>query len=114
MNKAEFEVWKQHTETSKNKWILDHIHDGVHSNTYLFYRGGVDGKFIQIDKDVEGIVTAKIGNYEGAIPHIGEASFKTVYSNEFGSTNDAFLALVHRGGLTFLKDFITVDESGLF
>jgi len=109
MNKAEFEAWKQHTESSKRDWTLDPVHNGQNGQDYLFHRGGVNGQFIMVSLGL-----AKIGNYEGALPHIGEASFQILHSNEYGSDNDAFLALMHKGGFGFLKDFVTVDESGLF
>ena len=114
MNKQEFEAWKVHTEASNWGWSLDPIHNGINQLDYLFYRGGENGQFIMLDADVDGIVTAKIGDYTGAIPHIGEAALQTHYSNEYGTFNDAFLALIHKGGLSFLKDFVEIQEDGLF
>ena len=74
MNKAEFEAWKQHTESSKRDWTLDPVHNGQNGQDYLFHRGGVNGQFIMVSLGL-----AKIGNYEGALPHIGEASLQILH-----------------------------------
>lgn len=106
MNKAEFNKWKKHTDSSQGEWLLDPIHNGKNGQEYVFHRGGVDGQYISIDL---GVVT--IGDYNGAIPHIGEASFRPLYSSEYGSDNEACLALIYKGGFDFIKDLVTVDES---
>ena len=109
MNKVEFDMWKKHTESNRFQWKLDPVHNGVNGNSYIFHRGGENGQFIEVDCG-----KATIGNYEGAIPHIGEAMFQGIYNNMYGSDNDAFLALIHKGGFTFLKEFVEVNENELF
>jgi len=103
MNRAEFEAWKHHTESSKQDWVLDPIHNGINTDDYLFHRGGVNGQYIVVE---DGLAT--IGWYNGALPHIGAAEFQPEYENEFNSNNDAFFALIHTAGLTFIEDFVTL------
>ena len=94
MNKAEFEAWKNETSLSKKQWILDQVHNGENSPQHLFYRGGENGQYVSV---LRGHVA--IGNYEGAVPHIGEAFFKPLYTKEFDSTKEAFEVLVNKAML---------------
>ena len=109
MNRAEFEAWKQHTESNRWGWTLDPVHNGINTDDYLFHRGGVNGQYIVVE---DGLAT--IGWYNGALPHIGEAEFQPEYENSFDSNDDAFFALIHKGGLTFLEDYIIIREEGPF
>jgi hypothetical protein len=71
MTYSEFQAWKEVTRRSEGRWQMDLI-QYANRGEYLFYKGGEDGVFVQVD------ATGKIerGTYEGALPHIGEAGFK--------------------------------------
>ena len=83
MTKAEFTAWQAETERSRGQWIVDSIHNGqprvgekpedCHA---LVYRGGVNGWCLWVWASGR----VEIGRYEGAIPHIGEASFRVLHT----------------------------------
>jgi len=127
MTKAEFDAWTKETKFSEKKWCRDFI-TGENSKLYashpewfrgrlqpvereLFYKGGVDGVYIEIAGDG----TVNVGEYEGAIPHIGEAIFTVKHSNKpvyhgkpASSLNEGFAAITERLGLGFLIDLFSV------
>jgi hypothetical protein len=101
MTVGEFKAWEKRTATSVSDWQLDEIHNGDRGD-YLFYRGGVNGKFIEISR--HGLLM--LGEYEGAIPHIGDATFHVRFTKQFPLQVDA---------LVRVKQFapsIPVDLSG--
>jgi hypothetical protein len=71
MTYDEFEGWQAVTNASKNRWTIDQV-TFLNRGVILMYRGGEKGRYIQIEKNGD----TQLGTYEGAIPHIGEASFK--------------------------------------
>ena len=101
MTKQEFEDWKAHTELSTHKWTLDPIHNGKNGQNYLFHIGGCDGQYIIIDN---GDIT--VGDYIGALPHIGEALFQPLYNKHFDDDNTAIKVLIETAGLSFLIDIM--------
>ncbi len=101
MTKTEFENWKAHTELSTFNWCIDLIHNGQNEKGYLFYRGGMDGQFINVDN---GLI--KIGDYIGALPHIGEAMFEPLYTKQFDNNDDALKCLIEKAGLGFLTKIV--------
>lgn len=94
--------WTAVTESSQFRWTEDVI---VRLNGYgsLYYIGGEDGQFIQIDKD--GRLAA--GTYEGAVPHIGDAMFKVAVEKKYPDFNAAFTAALAAGGKKFLADMFS-------
>ena len=105
MTKKEFVAWQAITESSRNKWTECEIFR-LNDHGRLYYIGGKDGQYIEIDNNGR----LKIGTYEGAIPHIGEATFKKIYSKQCKNLNDAFeTAIVKVGGKKFLADMFSVD-----
>jgi|LSPZ01.1.fsa_nt_gi hypothetical protein len=103
MTKPEFDAWTKETKFSENKWVRDIPHSGRET----FYKGGIDGVYIMIFEDG----TVNVGEYKGAIPHIGEASFavkhsgKPLYHGRPAATLDeGFAAIMERLGLGFLID----------
>lgn len=102
MTQDEYEHWKDITEKSKYRWMVDKITYYNHKD-FLAYKGGEDGAFIEISHD--GVVS--MGTYEGALPHIGEAIFKPQAHKAFESFEDAFKYVVENGGLGFLVDLFT-------
>jgi hypothetical protein len=70
MNQKEFEGWKAVTESSAYRWVEDSIFR-LNGRGAMYYTGGEDGIYMKISKD--GIL--ELGDYEGALPHIGEATF---------------------------------------
>ncbi len=102
MNKQEFKAWKAHTEASKYGWQLDPVHNGRNGQNFLFHRGGVNGQFVEVCDG--GLVT--VGNYEGALPHIGEASFTPLYFKECSDTTHALNVLTNSAGLPELAELV--------
>lgn len=98
MTAEEFKAWTEETASSKYHWKSDPIQASL--GRYLFYMGGQDGKFIEIDRD--GKVT--VGTYEGAIPHIGEACFFVKFTKQFESKEKALQRVLECGGIKFLLD----------
>jgi hypothetical protein len=92
MTKAEYAAWQAETAKSLHRWALDQV--TFHNRgEYLFYKGGSCGTYVRVGAD--GV--ASIGSYEGAIPHIGEATFTPKYTRKLDGTADAALARVLRG-----------------
>lgn len=104
MTRDEYKNWQKQTIQSKNNWILDEVR---YHNTkdFLFYTGGESGVYLQVSKD--GI--AEIGEYNGAIPHIGEAIFSRQHSRKLADNADEALRIVtEKLGMKFLLNFIGV------
>lgn len=81
MSKAtsDLEAWSKHMRSRRGKWSVDQIHNGKNGQRLLAYlpdpTDHTKGSFI--DVNVNGVITA--GTFEGAIPHIGEACFSTLW-----------------------------------
>jgi len=126
MTKEEFNAWTEETKFSERNWRRDHI-TGDNSKLYkehpewfkgkmkpvereLFYKGGTDGVFIEIIGD--GTVT--VGEYKGAVPHIGEALFIPKHTNRplyhgrpAENLSDGFAAITERLGVEFLVELFS-------
>lgn len=121
MDKKEFDAWTAETKFSERCWRRDYI-TGENSKLRarrmgdpsmeeeLFYKGGEDGVYIEI----RGNGTVTVGEYEGAIPHIGEAIFKVKHSNRplyngkpAETLSDGFTAITERLGLQFLVELLS-------
>ena len=85
MTKQEFERWQAVTQNSQFRWTEDEIYR-LNGRGAFYYHGGEDGIHIKIQKD--GMLEA--GNYEGAIPHIGEAFFEPVVQRQCKDFNEAY------------------------
>lgn len=105
MTPAEFAAWKAETDKSKHQWRLDPIQMANH-NTMLAYRGGENGSYVEIDET--GLLS--LGQYEGALPHIGEAMFTERFKRQYSSFGAAFADCVEAGGLQFLFTLIGVSH----
>ena len=101
MTRQEYEAWLNETEASAYKWTEDVIFR-LNGRGAFFYRGGVDGQFVEVASN--GLL--EIGTYEGAIPHIGEACFRTHASKQFPSFDKAYTATLQFGGMSFLVDIL--------
>ena len=99
MTREEFDGWRAVTEASSYRWTEDEIRR-LNGRGALYYIGGEDGCYIDIAKD--GKVT--VGTYEGAIPHIGEASFFVKGTKQLKDFNEGFEYAVKLGGKKFLGD----------
>jgi len=126
MTKAEFNAWTEETKFSERNWRRDHI-TGDNSKLYaehpewfkgkvkpvereLLYKGGENGVYIEIMGDG----TVSVGEYTGAIPHIGEALFTPKHSNKpmyhgkpAETLNEGFTAITERLGIGFLISLFT-------
>ena len=111
MTQKEFELWQAVTKNSQFRWTEDEIYR-LNGRGAFYYHGGEDGIYMKIQKD--GMLEA--GNYEGAIPHIGEAFFKPVVERQCKDYNEAYTLAMEAGGKQFLidmlsqPDIITPDE----
>ena len=107
LNEAEqnFAAWLAVTESSRFKWVEDEIFR-LNGRGAMYYTGGEDGIYMRISNDG----TLDAGNYEGAIPHIGEAIFTSVVNKQFSSFNDAYTAAMEAGGKQFLVDMFSGSE----
>lgn len=71
MDQREFEHWQAVTSGSRHMWVEDAV-TRMNGRGCLYYSGGESGIYMRITQD--GML--QVGNYEGAIPHIGEALFR--------------------------------------
>lgn len=83
MTQHEHDEWIRATKASEGKWAKDPIHS-QRGNLFL-YKGGCVGMFIEVDHS--GGMT--IGTYTDALPHIGEASFRSIHTRQFNSHTHA-------------------------
>ena len=98
MTPEEFAAWKESTRESGHHWTVDPIHDGRDGRDLLLFVGGESGKFLRFNNRD----TLKIGSYEGAVPHIGEAVFHMDERITFDNCVFAVLAATEIAGQAFL------------
>ncbi|MCD7993256.1 MAG: hypothetical protein LUK37_16335 [Clostridia bacterium] len=105
MNREEFDYWREITASSSYRWQEDTI-TRLNGRGALYYMGGESGAFIRMSP--EGML--KMGTYEEAIPHIGEAFFTVKAEKSCGSFNAAFQFACQLGGRKFLEDMFSNDK----
>lgn len=106
MDKQEYTAWQAVTKSSETRWMVDEV-QWLNAKRILCYKGGEDGVYIEADPD--GKVT--IGNYEGALPHIGEALFFPKHSKVMGQdASEAFGKVTEKLGLGFLVNLMGLDR----
>jgi len=98
-------TWMAVAESSRYRWTEDEIYR-LNGHGALYYTGGEDGIYVQIQSDG----TLEAGNYEGAIPHIGEAMFTPKIIKEYESYSAAVQAVVDAGGKQFMADMFSGSE----
>jgi len=101
MTANEFKNWAAKTASSRTCWTVDEI-TRHNQGTYLIYRGGTAGNFIEIDKT--GLL--ELGTYEDAIPHIGDAMFRVTFRKQFPDQDAALKRCLEVGGRNFLVDIL--------
>ena len=106
MTRKEFERWQAVTQNSEFRWTEDEIYR-LNGRGAFYYHGGEDGIYIKIQKD--GMLEA--GNYESAIPHIGEAFFEPVVQRQCKDFNEAYKIAMEAGGKQFLIDMLTHPDT---
>lgn len=105
MDIREFERWQEITASSRHMWVEDAV-TRLNGRGSLYYCGGESGVYMRITPDGK----LQAGEYEGAIPHIGEAMFRRVAEKECGSYNDAFALACEAGGAKFLADMFSGSQ----
>jgi len=105
MTKKEFAMWQAITKDSQFRWTEDEIYR-LNGRGAFYYTGGEDGIYMKIQND--GMLEA--GNYEGAIPHIGEAFFKPAVQRQCKDYNEAYTTAMEAGGKQFLIDMLTQPD----
>lgn len=105
MDQREFKHWQAVTSSSQYMWVEDVV-TRLNGRGCLYYTGGESGIYMRITQ--EG--TLQVGNYEGAIPHIGEALFRPGAERKCGSFNEAFQQACELGGRKFLADMFSGSQ----
>ena len=107
LNEAEqnFAAWMAVTESSRYRWVEDEI-IRLNGRGAMYYTGGEDGVYMRIHNDGK----LEAGDYEGAIPHIGEAFFKPAVTKQYDSFSDAYKAAMEAGGKKFMVDMFSGSE----
>lgn len=105
MYPEEFENWQKITASSSRRWVEDAA-TRLNGRGLLYYSGGKSGIYMRITKD--GVLQA--GEYEGAIPHIGEALFKVKAERKCSSFDEAVTLALKAGGREFLADMFSSDQ----
>ena len=105
MTLQEFKAWKAETAKSRGRWLLDPVNCGERGRDMLFYRGGESGKFVSIDA-AGGV---RLGDYDGAVPHIGEAFFVVKAEKRYANRDEAIARMVEAGGLQLLGALVGVE-----
>lgn len=106
MNQKELVYWQTVTANSCHRWVED-VNTRLNGHGILYYTGGESGIFINIE--VEG--NLKIGTYEEAIPHIGEAIFVVKAEKKYNNFDEAFQTACQFLGKKFLADMFSADQS---
>ena len=105
MDQREFEHWQAVTSGSRHMWVEDAV-TRMNGRGCLYYSGGESGIYMRITQ--EG--TLQVGNYEGAVPHIGEALLGPGAERKCGSFNEAFQQACELGGRKFLADMFSGSQ----
>ena len=105
MTNEEFQQWQDITAASDGRWIQDIVYSHNRRGAF-YYKGGEDGIYIEAQSD--GMLT--VGRYEGAFPHIGEASFGVALQHKYDSYNEAFENMRELGGWQFMADMFSQPE----
>lgn len=93
------------TSSSQYLWVQDTV-SRLNGRGCLYYSGGELGIYMRITPDG----TLQVGNYEGAIPHIGEALFKPGAERKCGSSSEALHLACELGGRKFLEDMFSGSQ----
>ncbi len=101
MTKQEFVNWTAFTQQSQHQWKIDPIH--CKEEDFLAYIGGKNGVYCMINKE-DSKFKMRIGDYQNAIPHIGEATFIVKGMSTFNSFDEAFNRLAGAVGHKLLLD----------
>jgi hypothetical protein len=104
MTKDEYTAWREETARSEKQWQTDLIHNSPED--YLIFKGGENGFYLHILKNV-----IHMGNYQNAIPHIGEAIFKEKGRVECIDNNAAWTRLLAKSGLPLVVDLFKVHPT---
>ena len=103
MTNQDIEMWMRFTESSRFQWRSDPIFES--RGEYMFFYGGSKvGVYMHIDKTG----TMTLGEYQDAVPHIGDALFCAHGEVPYRSQDEAFQHAVTIGGCRFLKDMVTI------
>jgi len=108
MTPEEAKSWKEETAKSKDHWRVDRIHSDQNRDL-LLYIGGEKGHYAHVYL-ANGKAALQVGQYEDAIPHIGDATFKIQGTKKFDTMDDAFVFLIERGGVKFLQDILSMPR----
>ncbi len=106
MTDQEWKYWNSVTGNSRFFWTEDKT-TRLNGRGALYYFGGENGVYMRIQPDG----TLSVGTYEGAIPHIGEASFTIKAKEKYDSFNEAFQKALQLGGTRFLRDMFSTEAN---
>ncbi len=109
MSPEEFKAWAGQMKRAAGHWTLDPV--SLHNRQeYLFFCGRMDdpskGIFVEMSHNKDRTVELACGQYEGAIPHIGEAMFAPTTRLQFPDMEAAIGHALGRMGLSFMLAFL--------
>ena len=85
-------------------WNVDPIHNGLAGAAFLAYvaapKDSTSGVYVRIETDG----TLDIGDFNSAVPHMGEAEYFPKVHEKFDNMNFAFSQACETYKLTFLKE----------
>lgn len=93
--------WIRFMKASRGRWTVDPIHNGVDRDLIAFVgksEDGTAGVYVSVDDDGK----AQAGDYEGALPHIGDATFTPRWEHKYEDKDAAIARLSERLGVNFL------------
>ncbi len=106
MTPQEHEDWTAHMRASRGKWDVDLIHNGEGDRPMLLHRNDQEDETRGVYIWVGANGATDAGVYEGALLHMGEASFTRRWSRDFGNRNDAMSYVLNRVGMSLLMGLI--------
>ena len=106
MDQTEFDGWVRQMKADRGRWSIDPIHDGQNGRDFLAYRPSHSDHTRGLYFNVSSTGELRTGNFEGAVPHIGEASFRVFWSKKFADQNEAITKMIERIGARFVLDAI--------
>lgn len=105
MTQDEIKAWLAVTGSSSTRWTEDAVFR-LNGHGAKYYRGGKNGVYTTIHQDGR----LELGNYEGAIPHVGEAYYQPVVRCRYEDFNTAFAKAIEFLGTPFLLDMFSLSD----
>ena len=102
MNEQEYKAWAKHQMKNVGHWQVDPIHNGENGARYLVYVTRPDDPACGVYVDITPQGFLSMGTFEGALPHMGEATYIPRKGLSCKSFDQAVQVAAEHMGLTFL------------